>query len=135
MSQTNAAPYLKAILKHLEDRLALQPELAYSAYNSILDIIRTSGENAPAVTIVPETYTDEEGAVDAQVINPRTGEVDTLISVDVGHRQTDLDEYGINAENSSIHIEYDSGGHYDGLLYLTASDQLPVSLPEGWTEV
>lgn len=128
-------PRLTAITDQLKELLIDEPDLIYTALDDTQATISEAADSAPEVTIVGEHRTDEDGLIDAHVINPRTGEVDTLVAVDLSIRHTDLDPEGIDAEESTLHIEYDGRADYEGQFYVTESDNLVVSLPEGWSEI
>lgn len=128
-------PRLTAITDQLKQLLIAEPDLIYTALDAAQDAISEAADSAPAVTIVGERHTDEDGLIDAHVINPRTGEIDTLVAVDTSIRHADLNAEGIDAEESTLHIEYNGHADYEGQFYITESDNLVVSLPEGWSEI
>lgn len=128
-------PRLTAITDQLKELLIAEPDLIYTAFDATRSAISDAADSAPEVTIVAEHYTDADGLIDAHVINPRTGQTDILVAVDTSIRHTDLDAEGIDAEESILHIEYDGHADYEGQFYITESDNLVVSLPEGWSEI
>lgn len=126
---------LRTLLVPLGNHLASHPEDAYLLYDEAASMARDAAALAPEATIIEETYSEEGGVTPATVLNPRTGTPDTLVAVDISERHTELDEVDIDGGAKTIHIEYDETADYHGLLYITESDQLPVSLPENWNEV
>ena len=76
---------------------------------------------------------DEEN--NPYLVNPRTGQPDNLQSVDQATRWTTMEpieRYNIPARRLCFY--YDGYADFDALCYVSESDGLPVSLPEGWHE-
>lgn len=126
-----------AALEALTAALAEHPEDAYLAYGQVGAIVRDAGATAPAVRIVPGSTAPDGEETEAYFVNPRTGEEDNLVIVDVALEETstDGDAEVIDAASSEIHIEYDYEADFEGLIYIMESDRRPVSLPAGWSEV
>ena len=130
--QKSAEERVGAVKAALVQHLLQYPDDAYQLLDAVTSTVRDSHDAYPAVGLFPENQTDEGGWMPGRVINPRTGEEDTLIAVDSSVRRTELDSDSIG--DGTITFDYDSTEDYDGVMYITSSDQLPVRLPEGWTE-
>lgn len=126
---------LADLSRMLTEHLAAYPEDALKVLGAGEGAIRSTAFAPPAITIVPG-HEDEDGEwVETTILNPRTGEADTLIVVDSFLRYTKASSGAdFDVEAKVLHIDYDGCSDYDGLLYLAESDGLPVSLPEEWSE-
>ena len=126
---------LADLSRTLTEHLSAHPEDALEVLSAVEGVIRSAAFAPPAITIVPG-HEDEEGEwIETTILNPRTGEADTLIAVDTSLRYTEAcSDVDFDVKAKVLHIDYDGCSDYDGLVYLTESDQLPASLPEEWSE-
>lgn len=118
----------------LTEHIQQHPDDAHAILDAAAGAIQAAAPKYPEVLVRPRQYSSEIGWIEGSVINPLTGRDDTLIAVDSSTRETELDDEGINDKQGVIHFEYGGSGDYNGVMYLTASDRMPVRLPEGWTE-
>ncbi|GAA1491580.1 hypothetical protein [Brachybacterium sacelli] len=122
-------------LAGLSQQITDHPDDALAVLDAVETALRSEGFNPPAVTVVPAHEDDEGEWIETAVLNPRTGEEDSLVVVDVSQRFTSAEAIDFDADTRILHLDYDDLADHDGLLYVTESDTLPVSLPEGWREV
>lgn len=123
LAQGNAEESLvKAVLaQHLRQH----PEHAYRLAEELMSL---AAEAADAEH--PRMETAEVDG-DVVLVNPRTGAQDSVVVVSAGIRE---DRAFIEADESCITFHCGGYTDTDTLLYIAASDRLPVRLPEGWVE-
>ena len=123
LAQGNAEEsVVKAVMaQHLRQH----PEHAYRLAEELMSLAAEAAEDEQ-----PRMETAEVDG-DVVLVNPRTGAQDSVVVVSVGIRE---DRAFIEADESCI--TFSCGGYTDTdtLLYIAASDRLPVRLPEGWVE-
>lgn len=96
-------------------------------------VVNAAGPHLPEVRI--EIHDGDDETDDVVIINPRTGEHDDLVAVDTAIRHTTAEDVCTeDLGHRQVRFMYDDGADFEGLLYITESDQLPVRLPAGWTE-
>lgn len=119
------------LTSQITEHLNAHPENALRLYTAVVDAVRSAGAAAPAIEIRTGEDPDDDGAI---FFNPRSGEEDVLVAIDSSLRATEADADGIDPLEQRIQIDYNDTSDYEGLLYVTASDVLPVSLPATWKE-
>lgn len=124
-----------ALAQQIATHLATHPEDGLDLLNTTIGAIHSTAHVLPPVIVAPKHEGPEGELVETTILNPRTGVEDRLVAVDISLRFTPAaSEADFDTSSRRLTIDYEEIGEHHALTYVTESDSLPVTLPEGWRE-